>query len=158
VVPNLSWGWGLNYEADLIAVSAARLAVEIEIKVSRSDLRADAQKDKWKPRMGGPVALDSRISRFFYAVPMALVPDVEKLEGGFPGAGIIGVEADHQSKIVRKAEVIKTARKVSDEEMMKLGHLVAMRYWDERETRARLLDEIKSMKAAPPPRGAQREG
>lgn len=45
VVPNVSWGLpGVNGEIDLLCMSASRVLHEVEIKVSRSDLRADAKK------------------------------------------------------------------------------------------------------------------
>jgi hypothetical protein len=33
IVPNIYWGFGLNYEADLLIISPAAFATEIEIKV-----------------------------------------------------------------------------------------------------------------------------
>ena len=44
MIPNVFWGFGLNYEADLVVVTASRYAYEIELKVSKSDLKADAKK------------------------------------------------------------------------------------------------------------------
>ena len=44
IVPNVSWGAGLNHEADILIVTPAGICTEIEIKVSASDLKADAKK------------------------------------------------------------------------------------------------------------------
>jgi len=46
IVPNVMWGFtGLNYEADLVIVTKAGYAKEVEIKVSRADLIKDKEKD-----------------------------------------------------------------------------------------------------------------
>lgn len=126
VVPNVSWGWGLDYEADLIAVSPAGRAIEVEIKISRHDLIQDCKKAKWEK------GLDPRIRMFYYAVPEGLV-DVA-VETVKPFCGIMSVpEKDsgyYRAKIVRRASVIENARPVSPEELNKLLHLGVMRYWD----------------------------
>lgn len=44
IVPNVSWGLGLRCECDLLIVSQRRYATEIEIKVSKSDIKADKKK------------------------------------------------------------------------------------------------------------------
>ena len=43
VVPNVSWGF-FNHECDLISISKSGFATEYEIKVSKSDLKADKKK------------------------------------------------------------------------------------------------------------------
>jgi hypothetical protein len=44
MVPNCNW---TGYECDLLAVAPDLRIVDIEVKISRSDLKADAKKDKW---------------------------------------------------------------------------------------------------------------
>jgi len=44
VVPNCNW---TGYEADILAVTENLRLIDVEIKISRSDLKADARKDKW---------------------------------------------------------------------------------------------------------------
>ncbi len=45
IVPNVSWGFmGLHYEADLVVIRKSGYAVEVEIKVSKSDLIKDKEK------------------------------------------------------------------------------------------------------------------
>jgi hypothetical protein len=43
IVPNISWGMGLH-ECDLLIIRKSGYAVEVEIKVSRWDLRKDLKK------------------------------------------------------------------------------------------------------------------
>lgn len=44
MVPNCNW---TGYECDLLAVAPDLRIVDIEVKISRADLKADAKKDKW---------------------------------------------------------------------------------------------------------------
>jgi hypothetical protein len=44
VVPNVSWGLGLLYEADMVVLRPSGFAVEVEIKVTASDIKADLKK------------------------------------------------------------------------------------------------------------------
>jgi hypothetical protein len=129
VVPNVFWGWGLSYEADMIAVSKSGTCTEIEIKVSRQDLRADKLKRKWLSGLGPMVA------RFYYAVPEALqeyaleiIPESAGLIVARPGNS--ATSALPTAKVVRKAKLNKSARKPTDDELRKLHHLGIMRYWD----------------------------
>jgi hypothetical protein len=128
VVPNVSWGWSLSYEADIIAVSAAGWANEIEIKVNKYDLRGDKNKSKFK------VAADKRIKRFWYAIPLELLDEAMAC---LPAdVGIITISpgkyktSNPVASIARSAENRKGARKVTDKELQKLLHLGVMRYWD----------------------------
>jgi hypothetical protein len=134
VVPNVSWGWGLEYEADLIAVSATRTCHEIEIKVSRQDLRCDRQKPKHH-------RMDARIKKFWYAVPselvaLALDPTVVRPEYGV--LEVVTGPHPHslpRARMVRKAQLLKSGqRNVTEPELIKLLHLGVMRYWDLRLT------------------------
>ena len=43
IVPNVSWGWDIH-ECDLIVVRPSGYAIEIEIKRSRADIKADGDK------------------------------------------------------------------------------------------------------------------
>ncbi|MBN9401240.1 MAG: hypothetical protein J0I30_00230 [Burkholderiales bacterium] len=47
VVPNCNW---TGYEADILAVTENLRLVDVEIKISRADLKADAKKEKWWDR------------------------------------------------------------------------------------------------------------
>lgn len=48
VVPNCSW---TGYECDILAVTESLRLIDVEIKISRADLKADARKDKWWSRL-----------------------------------------------------------------------------------------------------------
>ena len=44
IVPNISWGAFIWHECDLFIVSKAGYCTEIEIKISKSDLKKDFEK------------------------------------------------------------------------------------------------------------------
>jgi hypothetical protein len=44
IVPNVHWGWMLQYEADMVILRQSGYAVEVEIKVSAADIKRDLRK------------------------------------------------------------------------------------------------------------------
>lgn len=133
IVPNVSWGFGFSYEADLVAVSRDGYLEEIEIKISAADLAADRKKNKWTK------GLDRRVKRIWFALPediaikhADLVPSI---------AGIFHCVRNRVGEVVakiqRRAEILYP-RKLTPEEMLKLAHLGAMRIWNLKKGIARL--------------------
>lgn len=132
VVPNVSWGWGLDYEADLIAVSKTNWADEIEIKINKYDLMNDKFKQKHRGEVVGKY-LDKRIRRFWYAIPTELLETALEIPKEF---GIVEIRKSnlkhqpHTAHVIRRATARPHARQVTPEETLKLLHLGIMRYWD----------------------------
>lgn len=140
IVPNVSWGWMLHHEADLIVLRPSGYCDEVEIKVTRADIKADAKKltSHWENR---------RIARVWFAVPHGLADCAE-----IPAAaGILSVmrgtyDRDYTWRPWRDGDttwqdrvtVVRAARLrskdsrilVSDQQRMKLAELGAMRIWD----------------------------
>lgn len=113
VVPNCYFAGG---EMDLLVVSKAGYLIEVEIKLSRSDWKADAAKSKW--------SMPERrfVSRFYYAVPPELCPAAPP-EWVPPTCGIL-----HLLEFVRehrKAERMRAAPKLTDQQML---HILASPY------------------------------
>lgn len=131
IVPNVYWGMGLNHEADLLILSKAGYATEVEIKVSRADLKRDA--DKAHAHEG------AIIKALWFAVPMALVDfALEHIpeESGLlmiwerPHRGASGFVAVAGPKRFPKPR--PGSRKFTDHEREQLARLAALRYWDRR--------------------------
>ncbi|EHK65276.1 hypothetical protein [Achromobacter arsenitoxydans] len=62
VVPNCTW---TGHECDLLVVTENLRVIDVEIKISRSDLKADAKKEKWwhRERLGyWPTVTEMRYS------------------------------------------------------------------------------------------------
>ena len=104
--------------ADLLFVSRAGYATEIEIKVSFSDWQAYRDKEKWK--RGRP-----HIARFFYAVPASLAL---RLPDWLPeGAGILAIDG-LRVRIVREARRF-VAQKLAPAEIRRMEEACYYRFW-----------------------------
>lgn len=138
IVPNVSWGFGLGYEADLVVVRPSRRAIEIEIKVSIYDLRKDLQKNKFR--------IDSlRFHQFYYLIPQEMEKYTDEILNIInPSAGLMIRKSEKRTRngyiagfnfidIIRPAAINKQARKISDKEYFKLCELAAMRIWSLKE-------------------------
>lgn len=114
----------ITHECDLLSVTPAGNATEIEIKVTKHDLIND--KLKWHGHRS------DKIKYLYFAIPESLLPYEEHIPAR---AGIFVLRRNKYYKTkfhitkYRKAETNKTARKFTAAEMVKLGHLAAMRIW-----------------------------
>jgi hypothetical protein len=127
VIPNVMRGMGFNHELDLLSINKATLTgTEIEIKVSRADLRKDLEK-----RHGHR---DSRIKYLYFAGPESLKEALFELVP--EDAGIITVfkkepheSVNYQCTIRRRPKRNKCGYQFTDNELMQLLRLGTMRYW-----------------------------
>jgi hypothetical protein len=122
IVPNISYGLGFHYELDLLVVTKSGYADEIEIKISKSDLKADAKKEHGHH--------SEKIKRLYFAVPKFMeeyaLKNIPKRAGLFiinEKNGFIYVTC------VKVADRNKTARKLNEKEINHLYELVALRMW-----------------------------
>ena len=129
IVPNLSWGLTGMHECDLFLIKKSGVAVEIEIKRSKSDFLADFKKGH------DHVDRYHRITEFYYAFPLDLY---EKCKEQIPEhAGVITCERwiDYKkddrvsARIAKQPKRIKGARKLTEEEQLKVARLGTMRIW-----------------------------
>ena len=139
VVPNVSHSFFSFHEADIVSLSQAGYATEVEIKTNRADLIADKKKGRWHTFAARNSALPKLIKYMWFAGPVELEADL--LEHVPLFAGIITVEKKwHQyyesdqgytyyvCKKIRKAPTNPTHIKWSSENRMKLMRLGYLRY------------------------------
>ena len=125
IVPNVYYGLGFRYELDLMIVTPAGWATEIEIKTSSSDLKADKKKTHDHR--------SNRIKYLYFAVPENLQD--KALELIPERAGLFIIRPDLQLLNYRKTEIVKSpitnksARKITTAERQKLNELATMRIW-----------------------------
>jgi len=126
IIPNVSWGFtGLYYEADLVVVTQAGYAKEIEIKVSRGDLIKDKEKKHTHNC--------KRFKELYFAIPQKLLKDVEHIP---ERAGIIVCEkVMDNDKPYYKAKLERPAKKNFAEKLLledkyELARLGSLRIWD----------------------------
>lgn len=129
IVPNVSWGMGMNYEADIVVLRPSNIAVEVEIKVSRSDIKADIKK---RHQHDSPL-----FKAVYFAVPKRLADDPS-----IPTwAGVLSCTCyEYRGCVyfkaleIRKPRMRKDYAKWTDAQRLKLLHLAAMRVWSMKET------------------------
>jgi len=121
IVPNISWGM-FPYELDLCVLNNDSLyASEVEIKISKSDLKADAKKQHHHDKNG------NYIKYLWFAMP-------EKLRGCEElvpeNAGILYINKNGFGNVFRKPVVNPMAKKWDYEKAFKLARLGTLRIWD----------------------------
>lgn len=133
-IPNISYGLNLH-ECDLLVLSKSGYATEIEIKISKSDLKADSHKFHQHK--------SNRIKYLYFAIP-------EKLENCISlipeRAGVIIVSPEEQVRMIREAKVNNNIKKFTEEEISKFYRLGCLRMWKLRRNIKHLIEEIQSLK------------
>ena len=132
IVPNVTSGMNLDYEADIVVLRPSGWAIEVEIKVSAADIRADLRKKHQH---------DSQMFKeLWFAVPEALKDDPNIPDR----AGILSVRETNDGAIrarqVRRAQRRKDAVKLQPKEVTQLYRIASMRTW-------KLKNDIAKMKA-----------
>lgn len=142
VVPNTYWP---GAETDLLLVRTDLRLMDVEIKISRGDLRADAKKDKWfdyvPARLGfgnngdSPRVLRThprRIWKHYYCLPQSIWTD--ELEKDIqPTSGIIMMR-DHNDRpgcwLRRQAKPAKDPERITPEELADIARMQSHRMWE----------------------------
>ena len=117
IVPNVSWGMFIH-ECDLLIVTKAGYCYEVEIKTSRSDLKADMKK-----RHGHKSEL---IKKLYFAIPEYLADCIEFIPAH---AGIITVSAEGGFCQVIRQPQVNGGRSLSEQERFQVARLGTMRIW-----------------------------
>ena len=128
IVPNVTRSSMLmHYEMDLCILSwKGRYATEVEIKISKSDLKADTK--KWHHH-----SYDfnyNRIKYLWFAMPECLKGNEEIIP---PHAGILYVDKYGRINVHRKSISNKNARKWDDADSLRLARLSTLRVWSLKE-------------------------
>lgn len=124
VIPNVYWAFG-HYEKDLVVITKAGYAWEIEIKVSRADLIKD------KEKRHNHTAYNDKFKFLYFAIPKELESHIEHIP---EGAGIIIVSEEDRATWWRGCKIIREPQKKSDyklsvEEQLSIARLSAHRMW-----------------------------
>jgi hypothetical protein len=132
IVPNISYGLG-THEIDLLVVTPAHYAYEIEIKTSVSDLKADLKKSHGHR--------SNKIKLLYFAVPTEIKDKALELIPERAGLYVLTYDEKRTHtfiQIVKAPQVNKLARKLTDKELIKIGSLACMRIWNLKEIIYRL--------------------
>lgn len=116
IVPNISWGLYLH-ECDLLLITKNNYAYEIEIKVSKSDLKKDLSKSHCHS--------SDKIKKLFFAIPEYLKDNVNLIPAC---AGVIVVNKFLKCEMIKDAPC-KGHYKFSENEKYAVARLGALRIW-----------------------------
>lgn len=144
VVPRCNW---TGHECDLLAVMLPCLRiVDFEVKISRSDLKADAKKDKWwhhhpyvwRGEQPPPTARHwpPKVWKHYYVLPADIWS--EELLTALPSAnsGVLTLTPRPAMRsgvlvhCVRRAKPNPSAQPVRPQEALDLARLASLRMWD----------------------------
>lgn len=141
LVDNCNW---TGHECDVLGVTTDLRIIDVEVKISRADLKADAKKDKWWNRltwrrMEGPEQRRQhppKVWKHYYAMPREIwKPDLLDFlpspasgvlllyEGGWPQPPVI-VTCE------RRATPNKDAMRLKPEHVVDIARLANLRMWD----------------------------
>ena len=139
VVPNCNW---TGHECDLLVVTHDLRIVDVEIKISRHDLKQDAKKDKWwmsrpwsrrhLPRE--PRLWPQKVWKHYYAVQKDvwhanLLPTLPIASGVILVAPDGRCNAGVSIDIIRKAKPNKDAQPICPADAVDLARLASLRMW-----------------------------
>ncbi|QMU29080.1 MmcB family DNA repair protein [Adhaeribacter radiodurans] len=142
IVPNISWGMKLH-ECDLLILTKANYAIEVEIKRSKADLKKDVEK--------AHAHQSKRIKELWFAIPEQLKNCLDLIP---EHAGIIIVKKRKlkslkvEYRAVRKRLPVtnKEAIKLTEAEVSNLKRLGCMRIWSLKATILNLQQELQQIK------------
>lgn len=122
IVPNVWWGLGFKHEIDVLVLTGSNFAYEIEIKISKQDLKKDFEKTHGH--------LSNRLRKQYFAVTENLRElALELIVSRRPNWGLIVVNSQKESEKVREAKVNKSAIPFPDKDRQHLYQLASMRTW-----------------------------
>jgi hypothetical protein len=158
VLPNCTW---TGDEIDLLVVTRDLRIIDVEIKVSRADLKQDRDKSKWWHQPWGdwvdgkwvqPAKIAKpwprKVWKHYYAMPAALWTDA-LLDFIQPVSGVLLVDETHRGtptiECVKRAKPCRDVSILTAEQVVHIARLASLRMWDAyRDLERRERDEAKT--------------
>lgn len=125
IVPNcyINFGTSADHECDLLIIKKSGYAEEVEIKMSKSDFKAD-----FKKKHGH---IDERLKHLYYAMPIDIYEQCKDLIPDYAGVYVIrkDLAGKTYASCVKNAPK-KECRKLTESEQLKIARLGVMRVWN----------------------------
>lgn len=143
MVPNCNW---TGCECDLLVVTRDLRIIDVEVKISRADLKADAKKDKWwshapstwqngryVDRPATARAWPPKVWKHYYAMPIEVWR--EGIMEGLPAnSGVLTLRerktAGFEVSVQRQAKPDRDAKKIEPADVLNIARLASLRLWD----------------------------
>jgi hypothetical protein len=140
IVPNCGW---TGAECDLLVIEKGLRIIDVEVKISRSDLKADAKKSKWyvtRPwsrRSDEPQRREwpEKVWKHYYVMPTDIWDD-KLLAGLEPASGVLLLKVDQRCsgglsiETKRKATPNRDAKPITANDAIDLARLTSLRLWN----------------------------
>lgn len=148
VLPNALW---TGNEVDLLVCTKDLYLIDVEIKISRVDLKMDKDKDKWWKKHWGkinpvtrlyerpdptPREYPTKVWKHYYAMPKSIWTE-SLMEHIQPISGILLVEG-RQVECIKRAKPNRKAEPITAEHAIELARLASFRMWKAYESLAKL--------------------
>lgn len=140
-----------GYECDVLAVTNDLRIIDVEVKISRSDLKADSKKDKWWHRLtyaeaqqrgvdmwsrGDARLHPPKVWKHYYAMPRDIWrPELENcLPSPFSGILLVREQRNSSTPIavecIRRATPAKDAYRLTPAQAVDVARLANLRMWE----------------------------
>jgi len=141
VVPNCIW---TGHECDLLVVTNSLRIIDIEVKISKADFRADAKKDKWleywtgnfntpiKDRVRTPRDWPQKVWKHYYAMPKSIWhPDMAEQRPSKTSGIILMSELSGRiyAHVEIRAKPCRDADKLTPADAIDIARLASLRMW-----------------------------
>jgi hypothetical protein len=143
LVDNCNW---TGHECDVLGVTTDLRIIDVEVKISRADLKADAKKDKWWHRQFWrygepepahiPRAWPPKVWKHYYAMPFDIWrPElVDALPSKASGILLLREQKNSVTPLAvhveRRATPNKDAKKLTPEQAVDIARLANLRMWE----------------------------
>jgi hypothetical protein len=158
VVDNCIW---TGFEADLMIVEPKLRIIDVEIKISRADLKADFHKDKWieflpgqygMPRELRPRKLWPRqVWKHYYAVPEDIWTDELLPSLGSQNSGVLllreGKDGRVHIRCHKRTIPNKGAKKLDAAAVLDIARLATLRLWNAYDAVSRAHEDNRRVRA-----------
>lgn len=140
LVDNCGW---TGHECDVLGVTTDLRIIDVEVKISRADLKADAKKDKWWQRLGwgceGPRQArrwPPKVWKHYYALPADLWDDALLAHLPSPASGVLLLRQNARGTVPvivecrRRATPDRHAVRLTPEQAIDVARLANLRMWE----------------------------
>lgn len=140
MIENTKW---TGYEADVLGVTMDLRLIDVEVKISRSDLKADYYKDKWWSRLGwfaeGPDQLRGfppKVWKHYYALPASIWKPELAEDLPSPNSGILLLQNTDSATTpvrvhcTRRATPNRDCDRISAVDALDIARLANLRMWE----------------------------
>jgi hypothetical protein len=141
VVPNCGW---TGHECDLLVIDKSLRIIDVEVKISRADLKQDNKKQKWyetrpwskrhlpEQRRQWP----DKVWKHYYVIPADIWQDsLYKSINASSGVVLVRRQKANNKlaiELIRMAKPDRQAKQLSPADAVDIARLVSLRYWNQK--------------------------